>query len=256
MAEQGGARHGKNAPKRTSDQPAVYQSFAGCYLVIMSATPSVLLDLDGTLINSHPGILASCLAMLRALGHRPDEALDVKRFIGPPLEDVVRFLLQSYGDDRVDEAVVAYRQHYGESGLLRSELYPGIGDALREMREAGLRIYLATSKREAFARRILQHLELAAFFDGIYGSVPSGNLDRKPELLAHILSEQDIPASRSLMVGDRRDDIVGAHAVGMRSLGVLWGYGHRDELEAAGADQLVESTSDLFRAVLSMVTER
>ena len=122
MAEQGGARHGKNAPKRTSDQPAVYQSFAGCYLVIMSATPSVLLDLDGTLINSHPGILASCLAMLRALGHRPDEALDVKRFIGPPLEDVVRFLLQSYGDDRVDEAVVAYRQHYGESGLLRSEL--------------------------------------------------------------------------------------------------------------------------------------
>ena len=219
----------------------------------MLATPSVLLDLDGTLIDSQPGIVASCLAMLRALGHRPDEALDVKRFIGPPLEDVVRSLLQSYGDDRVDEAVMAYRQHYGESGLFGSEPYPGIRSALRDMREAGLRIYLATSKREVFARRILQHLKLAAYFDDIYGSIPGGKLDHKPELLAHILSEQNIPASRSLMVGDRRHDIVGAHAVGMRGLGVLWGYGSRDELETAGADQLVESTSALSRAVRSMV---
>ena len=219
----------------------------------MLATPSVLLDLDGTLIDSQPGIVASCLAMLRALGHRPDEALDVKRFIGPPLEDVVRSLLQSYGDDRVDEAVMAYRQHYGESGLFGSEPYPGIRSALRDMREAGLRIYLATSKREVFARHILQHLELAAYFDDIYGSIPGGKLDHKPELLAHILSEQNIPASRSLMVGDRRHDIVGAHAVGMRGLGVLWGYGSRDELETAGADQLVESTSALSRAVRSMV---
>jgi phosphoglycolate phosphatase len=251
-----GQEHGWTIPLADFRPIGALPVFAGRYPVIMSATHSVLLDIDGTLINSHPGIAASCFAMLRALGHRPDEALDVKRFIGQPLEDMTRLLLQSYGDDRVDEAVVAYRQHYGESGLLRSELYPGIGDALREMREAGLRIYLATSKREAFARRILQHFELAAYFDGIYGSVPSGKLDRKPELLAHILSEQNIPASCSLMVGDRQDDIVGAHAVGMRSLGVLWGYGHRDELETAGADQLVESTSDLFRAVLSMVTER
>lgn len=222
----------------------------------MSATHSVLLDLDGTLIDSQPGIVASCLAALRALGHKPDEALDVKRFIGPPVEDVMQFLLQSYGDDRVGEAVAAYRQHYGESGLLGSQPYRGIGSALQQMRQARLRIYLATSKREAFARRILQHLELAAYFDRIYGSVPSGQLDHKPELLAHILSEQKIPASRSLMVGDRRHDIVGAHAVGMRSLGVLWGYGSRDELETAGADQLVESPSDLLRAVLSMLTER
>jgi phosphoglycolate phosphatase len=222
----------------------------------MSTTHSVLLDLDGTLIDSQAGVVASCLAALRALGHKPDEALDVSRLIGPPLEDVMQFLLRSYGDDRVGEAVVAFRQHYGESGLLGSEPYPGIGRALQEMRQAGLRICRATSKRDAFARRILQHVGLAAYFDGIYGSVPSGQLDHKPELLAHILSEQKILASRSLMVGDRSHDIAGAHAVGMRSLGVLWGYGNRDELETAGADQLVESTSDLLRAVLSMLTER
>jgi phosphoglycolate phosphatase len=121
------------------------------------------------------------------------------------------------------------------------------------MQQAGLRLYLATSKRAVFARRILEHLELAAYFDGIHGSVPSGELDHKPELLAHILSAHGISPERSLMVGDRRYDISGAHAVGMRGLGVLWGYGTRDELETAGADQLVESTADLARTVLSMV---
>ena len=116
-----------------------------------------------------------------------------------------------------------------------------------------MRIYVATSKREVFARRILENLKLATYFDGIYGSVPGGKLDHKPELLAHILSEQGICASHSLMVGDRRHDIIGAHAVNMRGLGVLWGYGSRDELEAAGADQLVELTADLARVVLSML---
>ncbi len=222
----------------------------------MLPTCSVLLDLDGTLIDSQPGILASCLAALRALGHEPNETLDVKRAIGPPLEDMMRVLLQPYGDDRVGEAVVAYRQHYGESGLLGSKPYPGIGNSLKEMQQAGLQVYLATSKRAIFARRILEHLEFETYFDGIYGSVPSGELDHKPELLAHILSERNILPSHSLMVGDRRYDISGAHTVRMRGLGVLWGYGTRDELETAGADQLVESTADLARTVLSMVSGR
>jgi phosphoglycolate phosphatase len=219
----------------------------------MPATCSVLLDLDGTLIDSQPGILASCMAAVRALGHEPDEIRDIQRIIGPPLEEIMQFLLQPYGDDRIGEAVLAFRQHYGEIGLLGSELYPGIGASLKSMQQAGLQIYLATSKRAVFARRILDHLELAPYFDGIHGSVPSGELDHKPELLAHILSEHGISPERSLMVGDRRYDISGAHAVGMRGLGVLWGYGTRDELETAGADQLVESTADLARTVLSMV---
>jgi phosphoglycolate phosphatase len=219
----------------------------------MSPPRSVLLDLDGTLIDSQPGIFASCVAALRALGHDPGEALDIRRAIGPPLEDMLQVLLQARGDDRVDEAVAAYRHHYGESGLRGSEPYPGISGALQDMRRAGLRLYLATSKREVFARRILENLEFATYFDGIYGSVPGGERDHKPELLAHILSEQDINASHSLMVGDRRHDIIGAHAVNMRGLGVLWGYGSRDELETAGADQLVEETADLARVVLSML---
>jgi phosphoglycolate phosphatase len=216
-------------------------------------TRSVLLDLDGTLIDSYPGISASCLAALRALGHEPDETFDIRRFIGPPIEEMMQILLQPYGDERVGEAVAAYRQHYGDSGFRGSVPYPGIGNSLEEMQRTGLRLYLATSKRVIFANRILDHLKFATYFDGIYGSVPSGELDHKPELLAHILSEQSLSPSECLMVGDRRYDISGAHAVRMRGLGVLWGYGSRDELETAVADQLVDSPADLARTVLSML---
>jgi phosphoglycolate phosphatase len=166
---------------------------------------------------------------------------------------MMQILLRSYGDDRVGEAVAAYRHDYGESGLRGSVPYPGIGDCLATMKRAGLRLYLATSKRTVFARNILEHLALAAQFDGIHGSAPGGALDHKPELLAHVLSEHGLAPSRSVMVGDRRHDISGARAVGMRGLGVLWGYGTRHELETAGADRLVESPADLARAVQAMV---
>jgi phosphoglycolate phosphatase len=216
-------------------------------------TWSVLLDLDGTLIDSLPGILASCRAAMRAMGHEPDEALDIKRFIGPPLEDAMRFLLQAHGDDRVDEAVAAYRKHYGETGLYDSVPYPGIARALEEMKRAGLGLYLATSKRAVFATRVLDHLNFAAHFDGIYGSVPGGALDHKPELIAHVLAKENLSPRHALMVGDRSYDIAGAHATGVRALGVLWGYGSRDELETAGADNLVEAPADLARTVLAMI---
>ena len=165
----------------------------------------------------------------------------------------MQVLLQPYGDDRIGEAVAAYRQDYGDRGFRGSVPYPGIGKALEEMRQAGLRIYLATSKRAVFASRILDHLHFTGYFDGIHGSVPGGELDHKPELLAHILARHDLSPSRCLMVGDRRYDISGAHAVGLRGLGVLWGYGSREELETAGADRLVDSPADLAHAVTSMM---
>jgi phosphoglycolate phosphatase len=216
-------------------------------------TCSVLLDLDGTLIDSQPGILASCRAALRALGHEPAETLDIGGAIGTPLEEMMQVLLRSYADDRVDEGVAAYRQHYGEGGFLGSTPYPGIGESLAAMKRAGLRIYLATSKREVFASRILEHLQFAADFDGVHGSIPGGARDHKPELLAYVLASHGLSPADSLMVGDRWHDIHGAHAVGLRGLGVLWGYGDRAELEAAGADRLAASPADLAGAVLSML---
>lgn len=220
------------------------------------AAPTALFDLDGTLIDSQSGILASCKAALRALGHEPAPTFDVAAVIGPPIHDVMRLLLAPYGDDRVSEAVAAYRQDYGTKGLFQSVPYPGIAEVLSALRAAGATLYVATSKRTDFARRILEHLGLAQHFARIYGADSDGALDHKPELLAHLLAQEGLRAERCVMVGDRRFDISGAHANRMRAIGVLWGYGSRDELEAAGADQLVASPADLIDGVLLTAERR
>jgi phosphoglycolate phosphatase-like HAD superfamily hydrolase len=157
---------------------------------------------------------------------------------------------------QLTEAVAAYRADYGVSGLFESIPYPGVAQALSDMREAGARLYLATSKRTVFARRILEHLGLDTCFDGIYGSEPDGARDHKPELISYILSRHALPPEGCVMAGDRQYDIAGAHANGMRALGMLWGYGSRDELETVGADGLVVEPSHLPEAALVMAKAR
>ncbi len=211
----------------------------------------VLLDLDGTLIDSKPGIVASFNAALRELGLRPDPSFDLTFVIGPVLTDVMGEVLAHYGDTRVDEAVAAYRRHYGEVGLYDVALYDGIAALLASLKAAGVRLFLATSKRTAFAVRILDHLGMSDRFDGIYGSEPDGARDGKPELIADILRRETIRADEAIMVGDRRYDVAGAHANHLRAIGVLWGYGDRQELEEAGADLLVAAPADLGAALLA-----
>jgi phosphoglycolate phosphatase len=217
-----------------------------------SQASTVLLDLDGTLVDSEPGILASCRAALLALGHTPPSSLDVSAIIGPPIEDGLRRLMEPYQDDRVAEAVAAYRLDYGERGLFGSVPYGGVGDALEAMRTAGADLMVATSKRTDFARRILQHVGLAGAFSAVYGSEPGGATDHKAALIARIIERHGLAADHCVMVGDRRFDVAGAHANGMRALGVLWGYGSRDELVAAGADDLVSEPARLPTAALTM----
>ncbi|MBD9624987.1 HAD hydrolase-like protein [Ensifer sp. ENS06] len=214
--------------------------------------PGILLDLDGTLIDSQPGILASCEAALRSLGHEPIEPLDIGSVIGPPIEDVMRYLLLPYGDTRVTEAVEGYRRDYWERGLKLSELYPAIRAQLSYIRQRGGRLFLATSKRTVFAKQILANHGLSDEFDGIYGSEPDGLIDHKPELIRHLLQHEGLTSDRCVMIGDRRFDIAGAHANNVRAVGVLWGYGSRQELESAGADRIIEQTSELADCALTI----
>lgn len=216
----------------------------------MDDITTVLLDLDGTLIDSKPGIVASHHAALRELGHVPDPGIDLTFVIGPVLGDVIGLVLAPYGETRADEAIAAYRRHYAETGIFGVTPYDGVAELLPALKAAGLRVYLATAKRTAFAARILDHLDLARHFDGIYGSEPDGFRDHKPELIADIVRRHAVAPGAAVMVGDRRYDVAGAHANGMRGIGALWGYGTREELEAAGADLLVAGPAEL-RAVLA-----
>jgi phosphoglycolate phosphatase len=206
----------------------------------MTATArAYLIDLDGTLIDSRPGIAASCEAALRALGHAPDPAFDVT-----PLPQVIARLLGRYGDDRVEAGMAAYRAHYGEIGLYMATVYPGIPEALRTL-SGQARCFVVTSKRKDFAARIVAALEFAGAISGVYGTEPDGSMDDKARLIAAVLSSERLDANNAVMVGDRSHDVIGARANGLCAIGVLWGYGSREELEAAGADRLLATPDEL-----------
>lgn len=207
-------------------------------------TRAILLDLDGTLIDSRPGIAASCEAMLRALGHTPDPSFDITPMIGPPLPSVIGRVLALYNDDRVEAGITAYREHYGAIGLHQAEVYPGIADALRLL-SARTRCFVVTSKRTVFAARIIEAIGFAAMLGGVYGTEPDGSLDDKADLIGAVLRAETLDARDTIMVGDRMHDVMGAHANNMRAIGVLWGYGGRAELEEAGADALASGPPEL-----------
>jgi phosphoglycolate phosphatase len=213
---------------------------------------TVLLDLDGTLTDSRPGIVASYHAALRDLGHAPDPSIDLTFAIGPPMGDVMGRVLALYGDDRIAAGIEAYRSHYGATGLFDNAVYDGIPEALDALLAAGLSLYVATSKRRDFAQRIVGHFGLAARLKGVYGAVPGAGIDHKPELIAHLLAAQGIAPAEALMVGDREYDIRGAHANGLPAIGVLWGYGTREELAAAGAERMISAPGELAEAVGAM----
>jgi phosphoglycolate phosphatase len=212
---------------------------------------TVLLDLDGTLSDSKPGIAASFRYTVGQLGHDPDAAGDLTWAVGPPIAVSMHRLLQQYGDDRVDHAVEVYRARYSEVGIYDCAAYPGILDMLDALRAAGLTMYVATSKRRDFADRVIDHLSLRPYVRGVYGALPGGGLDEKQDLLEHILSVENVAASEAVMIGDRMHDMHAALHNDIRPIGVLWGYGSRDELLAAGADAVATVPPDVVRLVLS-----
>jgi phosphoglycolate phosphatase len=205
----------------------------------------LLFDLDGTLTDSRPGIVACLRHALEQLGQPcpPDRALAAS--IGLPLREALAGLLERADAASIETAVMHYRQRYARDGLYASRVYHGIPAMLERVRGRVCASFVATAKLEAYARRIVDHLQLAHHFAGVYGSEPDGRRADKTALLAHVLAREGIPEARAIMVGDRAVDIVAARANAVQSVGVLWGYGSRVELHEAGADVLCEAPADL-----------
>jgi phosphoglycolate phosphatase len=204
---------------------------------------TVLFDLDGTLVDSRPGIVAGLRHALGRLGHAlpPGEPLDWA--IGPPLAEVMARLLAPLGDPRVEEAVDCYREWYGAAGVLDARPYPGVPELLVRLAAAGLALFVATAKRVDFARTVLGHFGLASFIRSVHGVGLDGRHARKAELVAHLLGSEGLDPDRAVLVGDRGQDVEAARANGLRAVGVTWGYGDRGELE--DADLLCDSPGEL-----------
>ena len=209
---------------------------------------TVLFDLDGTLTDSAPGITNSLARALAHFGIR-EEPANLLKFIGPPLNES---LPEYYGftPEQTAKAVAVFREHFVEKGWLENAPYPGVAALLRELKEAGLQLMVATSKPEVQAVRVLKHFGLAEYFEHICGA-PLGNEDgaRKAAVVRQALGyAKDI--SSVVMVGDRRHDVEGARENGIPCIGVLYGYGSREELAVAGASFLAEDAAALKKLLL------
>jgi phosphoglycolate phosphatase len=202
---------------------------------------NVLFDLDGTLTDPAEGFVACVSYALEQLAcpRRADD--DIRRHIGPPLQETLGLLLDDRS--RIPDALTLYRERYGAEGLFRCTVYPGIAETLAALRSRGMTLMVATSKPTLYARRILDHHGMAKYFDAVYGSELDGTRSGKIDLLGHLLKSESI--DDAVMVGDRAQDIVAARAHGLRSIGVLWGYGSREELVAAGAAALCARPGEL-----------
>jgi len=204
---------------------------------------AVFIDLDGTLTDPKPGITGCIRHAQEQLGLPVSHADALTWCIGPPMQESLRTLA---GSDEGGALMLAhYRERYAEVGLFENSVYPGIPDALMALRVSGPRLYVATSKARIYAERILDHFNLAGYFDRVFGSELDGTNMRKTDLLRFALAETGEDPAKALMIGDREHDAIGARANGLMPIGVLWGYGSREELEAAGVTRLLERPADM-----------
>lgn len=206
---------------------------------------NILLDLDGTLTDPQAGILACLRHALATLQQPIPDDYRLRQLIGPPLREGMGHLLGRLPEDPlVEAAITAYRDRFSTVGLFENRLYDGILDALAALAPHGP-MFVVTSKPRVFAERIVIHFGLDRHIQVVYGSELDDTRSDKGDLIAHVLAQTNLAATETVMVGDRRYDIIGALRHQVIPVGVLWGYGSQEELTQAGSQHLLRQPSDL-----------
>ena len=217
----------------------------------------ILLDLDGTLTDSSEGITKSVQYALEKMRITENDMAVLKRYIGPPLnESFTRF--HGLSDEDSLKAVAYYRERYADTGLYENKLFDGIKEFLAGLKKEGYIVALATCKPEIYVPTILKHFDIEEYFDVAVGSELEGGKRRHKddvieEVISQIIKLKDIPATDiydvkadAIMIGDRKDDVLGAKDAGIESIGLRYGFAEADELENAGADYILENVEDIL----------
>lgn len=215
----------------------------------------ILMDLDGTITNPQLGITRSLQYALKHYNINVEDLNSLTKYIGPPLKDT---FIEAYGfsDEKSKEAVKKYREYYEEHGLYENEVYVGMEELLSRLQKRGKSLIVATSKPERMARKVLEHFKLEAYFTDICGAAYDDSRSKKEEVIRYAIEKNKITdINQIIMVGDRKYDITGAKNVGIPSIGVLYGFGSREELNEAGADQIAESVEELFDVIIKFNSE-
>lgn len=212
----------------------------------------ILFDLDGTITDPKTGITKSIQYSLRSFGIHIEDLDELMPFIGPPLRDSYKNFY-GFDDASAEKAVAKYREYFAEQGIFENILYPGMDKLLQTQRQRGKILAVATSKPTVFAERILRHFSIDGYFSFVAGSELDGRRSKKSEVIQYALDNLQCDyADSAIMVGDREHDILGANALGMGSIGVLYGYGSLSELKEAGATYIAESVSALSDLLYSI----
>jgi phosphoglycolate phosphatase len=203
----------------------------------------IFFDLDGTLTDSAEGITKSIQHALEKMDVPAPSLDELESYIGPSLFDTFGHLI---GDnDRIDDAVALYRERFADVGLYENRLYEGVVETLNTLSASGYQLYVATSKPHVYANKILAHFEIDHFFKAVFGAELDGTRSDKVELLQFALTQTGVAAESAVMIGDRHHDMNGARHNKMRAIGALYGYGDRQELEAAGAHACCTTAHDI-----------
>lgn len=210
---------------------------------------NILFDLDGTLTDPRVGIVACLKYAIESMGLVPPADHELTRFIGPPLQQSLASLPGIDNAEKLAKAVAFYRERFAETGMYENFVYPDIPQTLEQLVNRGATLYVATSKATIYAERIIEHFGLSRYFCRVYGAELDGTRSNKAELIAHLLATEAIAQASAVMIGDRSHDMAGAQANGVYAVGVLWGYGSREELLGAGAAVVCERPALLAEAV-------
>jgi phosphoglycolate phosphatase len=212
----------------------------------------VLFDLDGTLVDSTPGIWASVRVAAAALGLPEPTAAQLGAMIGPPLQDGFALALGVPADD-VPRAVGAYRAHYAAGALLDATVYDGIPELLATLTADGATLAITTSKPEPFAVRVLEHTGLLRFFASVHGATMDGAVRHKDQVVGAALDAHP-DGERPVLIGDRAHDVLGAAAHGLPCIGAGWGPAGPGELADAGAAVVVATPAEVPAALAAVAS--
>ena len=204
---------------------------------------TILFDLDGTLTDSGEGIINCAILALQHFDLPIPSRDELRVFVGPPLQ--VSFLRFGVPSDKTDEAIRVYRSRYIPIGKFENTPYPGIRELLEALKAEGHKLYVATSKPETMSVEILEHFDLAKYFDQICGATMDSSRSSKDAVIAYLL-EQNGRADNMIMVGDTKFDVIGAKKHGIPTIGVAWGYGEVEDMLSAGAAAIANTTEELF----------
>ena len=213
---------------------------------------NIFFDLDGTLTDSKEGISKCYRYAMDKLARPFPEEFGADSYIGPPIRVVFKKLLGSNDEVLIEKAVAIYRERFSKVGLFENRAYPEIPELLSALHENSLKLYIVTTKPKIYAERIIAHFQFSPWFSGIFGTELDGRFDNKADLIEFILNNRRLSAAETVMIGDKKEDIIAGKTNHLKTIGVTYGYGTLQEIKDAAPEYICNSPQEIQKLLIEL----